>query len=154
MMVNSKLDDGHKWYGTSAPAGTPRVRAFARWALPTLLGALMWAAPGESQAAERCHSKPAVCARLKAQKAARATPPPRQEAVAVAAATPRCATKPVVCARLAAKGTRPAAAPVTLASNDSERCTTKPMVCARLRMRPTSSPVTLANTPTAPEAVD
>jgi hypothetical protein len=110
----------------------------------------MWAAPGESEAAERCNTKPAVCARLKAQRAARTAPPVRQE---VAAATPRCTTKPVLCARLAAMGARPAAAPVTLASS-SDRCTTKPAVCARLRMRPSSAPVTFANTPAAPEAVD
>lgn len=155
MMVNSRLDDGNTWFKPPAAGGS--ARALARWALPALLGALMWAAPAEAEAAERCNSKPAVCARLKtqkAQRAARATPPPRQEAVTVAAATPRCTTKPAVCARLAARGHRPAAPPVTLASNGSERCTTKPMVCARLRMRPTSAPVTFANTVTAPETVD
>lgn len=147
MVMNSRLNDGN-----------PRLRTFARWALPTLLGALMWAAPVESEAAQSCKTKPAVCARLKAQKAQRAArqeaPPARQEASRVAAATtPRCSTKPVVCARLAAMGARPAAAPVTLASS-SDRCTTKPAVCARLRMRPSSSPVTFANTPAAPAAVD
>ena len=153
-MVDNRIDDGTRWPERSAPYGMLRDKAYARWVLPALLGALMWVVPGESEAGERCKSKPAVCARLKAQRAARATPPLPEEATRVAAAPPRCATKPVVCARLAAIGARPAAPPVTLATNGGDRCTTKPAVCARLRMRPSSSPVTFAKTPAAPALVD
>lgn len=124
------------------------------WAvLPALaLGAFVALVPTESQAAPTCSSKPAVCDRLAATKKqsapalvvqAQATQPVARNV----AASPTCATKPSVCARLDARDVRPAATPVTLASNAAgARCSSKPAVCARLRVRPTAEPFTLATT--------
>jgi hypothetical protein len=122
---------------------------------PALLAILIWFAPSESEARAACSSKPAVCARLKAQQAQRATTPALSPAPARLATsqTARCTTKPIVCARIEAIGARPAAPPVTMAAMPIERCTTKPAVCARLKMQPSSTPVTLANAETAPRAV-
>jgi hypothetical protein len=128
-------------------------RTALRTVLPAaVLGAMFWLAPSESQAAPRCSTKPAVCARIAAAEKQRAAKP-----VALAAtprATPvaqndksRCITKPAVCARQDAMAAqRPASAPVTLAqaSVSGPRCATKPAVCARLRMRDNAPPVTLA----------
>lgn len=140
-----------------ASHGPVPQRRFARAWLPAvaaLLGAGVWLAPSESEAAPRCTSKPAVCARLAAERKARSeparvvasTPAP---AVVARAAAPRCTSKPIVCARQRQLGIRPAPLPVTLARSEADgaRCTSKPAVCARLRMRPSASPVTLASDP-------
>ena len=135
----------------AGPPGSP-ARRWSRALLPAaVLGALVWFAPAESEAAPRCTSKPAVCARLANEKRARATTPAPAAPVAVAVARnekPRCTTKPTVCARLDAIGARRPSPPVTLAQNSAAgpRCTTKPAVCARLRMRPEAPPMTFANT--------
>lgn len=127
-------------------------RTVLRTVLPAAaFGALFWLAPSESEAAPRCTSKPAVCARLAAVAKQRAVQPVQ---IAAPRATPvaqndraRCTTKPAVCARqdaLAAQ--RPAVPPVTLAmgTDTGSRCATKPAVCARLKMRDNAPPVTLA----------
>jgi hypothetical protein len=127
-------------------------RTVLRTVLPAaVFGAMFWLAPSESQAAPRCSSKPAVCARLAAVEKQRAAKP---VVVAAPRATPvaqneksRCITKPAVCARQDALATqRPPAPPVTLAqgSQAGSRCATKPAVCARLRLRDNAQPVTLA----------
>lgn|SRR5918995_3341943 len=127
-------------------------RTALRTVLPAaMLGAMFWLAPSESQAAPRCNTKPAVCARLAATEKQRAAKP---VVLAAPRATPvaqndksRCITKPAVCARQDAMAAqRPAAPPMTLAqsSTSGPRCATKPAVCARLRMRDTAPPVTLA----------
>lgn len=130
-----------------------------------LLGGLVMAAPEVSWAGERCKTKPAVCARLKAQRAQQGAP---AETFAARPAVPAralaqysdasCTLKPGVCARLrneaAARGYQPA--PVQVASyytGTSSRCTSKPAVCARLENGPSRRPVTLANEP-GPSAVD
>ncbi len=129
----------------------PRAGLLGRVLVPAfLLGAVVWLAPGESQARERCTTKPIVCARLESLKAQRAStpPPPVQTARhAQLAREARCTTKPNVCARMRAMGTKPALPPVTLASSSDpgQRCTSKPMVCARLKSRSQGTPVTLAN---------
>jgi hypothetical protein len=130
----------------------PIQRTVLRTVLPAaVFGALFWLTPSESQAAPRCATKTAVCARLAAAEKQRSAKP---VTLATPRATPvaqndrsRCITKPAVCARqdaLAAQ--RPATAPVTLAqaSVSGPRCATKPAVCARLRMRDNAPPVTLA----------
>lgn len=141
----------------SNPAASHRPvsqRRFARAWLPAvaaLLGAGVWLAPSESDAAPRCTSKPAVCARLAAERKARSEPArvvsTPASAVVARAAAPRCTSKPIVCARQRQLGIRPAPLPVTLARSEADgaRCTSKPAVCARLRMRPSASPVTLAS---------
>lgn len=130
------------------------------------LGAVVVAAPEVSWAKDRCTTKPAVCARLKAERAQRGaseskalvvrpvTPETRQLAPVALAADARCTTKPTVCARLRNEGAlRTSVVPVTLASTPGERCTTKPVVCARLKNRPGQPAVTLAKDE-APTAVD
>jgi hypothetical protein len=127
-------------------------RTILRTVLPAAaFGALFLLAPSESDAAPRCSTKPAVCARLAAAEKQRAVTP-----VVVAAPRPapvaqndraRCTTKPAVCARQDAMAAqRPASPPVTLAqsSQSGPRCASKPAVCARLRMRDNAPPVTLA----------
>ena len=124
-----------------------RTRALLTRLVPAVaFGVGVWLAPSIGEAAPTCTTKPAVCARLAAQKAAR-TPAVRPAPTAVASATSaRCTTKPVVCARLESQPLRTPSPPVTLAQNSAAgpRCTTKPAVCARLRMRPTGAPITLA----------
>jgi hypothetical protein len=123
-----------------------------------MLGALFWLAPGESQARERCTTKPIVCARLETLRAQRASTPPRPapdrtvQHAQVARNDARCTTKPNVCARMRAMGTKPALPPVTLAnsSDPGQRCTSKPMVCARLKFRSQATPMTLANAQNLP----
>ena len=132
------------------------LRRSFRAILPgVVLGAGLWLMPGESFAAPRCASKPAVCSRLEAEqrqraqlRAATANTPLRAHAPAATAARdsrPRCITKPVVCARFAPRAGAPEQPPVTLAqSTDGSRCTSKPVICARQRMRPNAPPTTLA----------
>lgn len=129
-----------------------------------LLGGLVLAIPEVSWAKERCTTKPAVCARLQAQRAQQGAPStvlaaaaaPRPAQPAALSADARCQLKPGVCARLrnvaAARGVE---APVQVAAyaGATERCTTKPMVCARLKSRPGQPPLTLASEP-GPSAVD
>jgi hypothetical protein len=122
-----------------------------------VLGAGLWLMPGESVAAPRCTSKPAVCSRLEAEQRQRArmraaevarslAPTPDRLAVAAQDTRPRCITKPVVCARFASRGAAPAQPPVTIAQSsvDGPRCSSKPAVCARLRVRPNAPPTTIA----------
>lgn len=136
-------------------------RTVLRTVLPAAaFGALFWLTPSVSEAAPRCSSKPAVCARLAAAEKQRAAQP---VTVAAPRATPvaqnersRCTTKPAVCARqdaLAAQ--RPASPPVTLAmgSQTGSRCATKPAVCARLKLRDNAPPVTLAGETDASQRV-
>lgn len=131
----------------SGPGQRSSVRRFLRASVPgAVLGALVWLVPGVSEAAPRCTSKPAVCARLAQQKAARATPA-APLMVAQADRASRCTTKPTVCARLGTEGTRAASPPVTLAQSfaPDARCSTKPAVCARMKMRPSAPDLTLAS---------
>lgn len=131
----------------------PRLtRSLFRAILPAAaLGAGLWLAPSDASAAPRCTSKPAVCARLAAERKARPAPAPVARTVAAPAAVAnysptRCSSKPIVCARLESQGgIKAAQPPVTLASNAAgDRCTSKPAVCARLRMKPKAEPMTLA----------
>lgn len=119
-----------------------------------VLGGIVLAAPAESAAKERCTTKPVVCARMKALRAADA--PRSVETAAVAqrqdARAGRCTTKAVVCARL--RNAPAAPPPMYVAANAAaERCTTKPSVCARLKVRRDAAPVTLANDG-APPTID
>ena len=126
----------------------PPVRALLTRLLPAAaFGVGVWLAPSIGAAAPTCTTKPAVCARLAAQKVVGRAPAERPTATVVAsAASARCTSKPVVCARLESQPQRAPSAPVTLARNSAAgpRCTTKPAVCARLRMRPTGAAITLA----------
>lgn len=147
-------------YSNSAPAATSaastpsRIRvSVLRALLPALaVGAGLWLAPSEADAAPRCTSKPAVCARIANERKARpqAAPVARTDAapalVARNASPTACGSKPIVCARLESRGgVRAAQPPVTLASNAAgDRCTSKPAVCARLKMKPKAAPMTLA----------
>jgi hypothetical protein len=115
-----------------------------------VLGGLVWTAPAVSSAKERCATKPMVCARLKAMRAAEAEraqreayTQPSRTAWLQAGRAERCTTKPTVCARL--RNAPAVAAPVYLAGNSgAERGTTKPAVCARLKLQRSAAPVTLA----------
>jgi hypothetical protein len=148
-------------YSTHAPrssAAAPERPRLARGLLRALLpaavvGAGLWLAPSDAAAAPRCSSKPAVCARIAAERKARPQPAPvvaRATAApaAVASYSPtQCGSKPIVCARLEARGgLRAAQPPVTLARHEAagDRCTSKPAVCARLKLRPKAAPMTLA----------
>src|SRR5689334_22296554 len=73
-----------------------RTRALLTRLVPAVaFGVGVWIAPSIGEAAPTCTTKPAVCARLAAQKAAR-TPAVRPAPTAVASATSaRCTTKPV-----------------------------------------------------------
>lgn len=124
--------------------------------IPALaVGVGLWFAPSDADAAPRCTSKPAVCARIANERKARpqaatASPVVRTSAApaAVARTTPtRCSSKPIVCARLEATGgARAPQPPVTLASTAAgDRCTSKPAVCARLKLKPKAAPMTLAS---------
>jgi hypothetical protein len=137
--------------GSSA---SPR-RSFRAILPGVVLGAGLWLMPGESFAAPRCASKPAVCSRLEAEqrqraqlRATEAKTPLRAQANAATAmrdARPRCITKPVVCARFAPRAGAPELPPVTLAqSANGSRCTSKPVICARQRMRPNAPPTIVA----------
>jgi hypothetical protein len=150
-----------------APGASRRLPRSLRALLPALLAAaLVGSFAGESSARERsarehCSTKPAVCARLKATRNARATTPvqtatPRAtEPVTLASASSRCTTKPAVCARLAQREPRPrAASPIFVAqASPAARCASKPAVCARLKMRESQAAVTLA-AGDAPSATD
>ena len=136
-----------------AVANRPRLtRRLVRAFLPAAaLGLGLWLAPSDASAAPRCTSKPAVCARLAAERKARPQPAPVARTVAAPAAVAsysptRCSSKPIVCARLESQGgVKVAQPPITLASNAAgDRCTSKPAVCARLRMKPKAEPMTLA----------
>lgn len=85
-----------------------------------------------AQASDRCTTKPAVCARLKAQKAP--VTADKKGALSVGLAE-RCTTKPAICARDKAKASRINAAQVSVGpevtSKAPSRCISKPMVCAR-----------------------
>jgi hypothetical protein len=148
-------------YSNRAPVSSPlasRPSPLARRALRALLPALavgagFWLAPSDADAAPRCTSKPAVCARIANERKARPQAAPVFTAgrtatpAAVARNTPaRCSSKPIVCARLESLGgARTPQPPVTLASSgDGDRCTSKPAVCARLKMKPKAEPMTLA----------
>jgi hypothetical protein len=135
--------------------GWGRGRAIrAGWAA-LVLGGLVWAAPAESAAKERCTTKPVVCARMKALRAAdarrsaEAAPVPVHVAQYRDARPERCTSKAIVCARLR---NAPFAPPpmYVAAQSTGDRCTTKPSVCARLKVRRGGEPVTLANDGTAP----
>jgi hypothetical protein len=120
--------------------------------LPALaVGAGLWLAPSQADAAPRCSSKPAVCARIANERKARPQPAPHARATATPAALAsnapaHCSSKPIVCARLEAMGAhRAPQPPVTLASTAAgDRCTSKPAVCARLKLKPKAAPMTLA----------
>lgn len=135
-----------------SPAVGGRHARMLRALLPAIaLGGLVWLAPAESDAAPRCNSKPAVCARLAMQAKASAARAPAPAPVVVASAdtATRCTSKPMVCARrdnpTVQRG--PAAPVIAQGPNTRTSCTTKPAVCARLKLTPSSPPVTLANTP-------
>lgn len=137
------------------PATPSRARRAWRAALAGVAtAACVWFVPSDSEAAPRCTTKPAVCARLAREKAARATTPaPAPIAVRasapVVAGTDRCISKPAVCARLRDGDLRPASQPQTVVASVDRTapCTTKPIVCARLRSRPGAPAVTLASNP-------
>lgn len=133
-----------------AKAGSRRGRMLRSVWSALVLGGLVWAAPAVSSAKERCTTKPMVCARLKAVRAAEAeraqgeayTQPSRTAQLQTGKAE-RCITKPTVCARL--RNAPPVAAPVYFAANPgTERCISKPAVCARLKLQRDAAPVTLA----------
>lgn len=140
-------------------AGSRRGRTLRGVWAALVLGGLVWAAPAVSSAKERCTTKPMVCARLKAVRAAEAEreraevyAAPSRTAQWQAGRAERCISKPTVCARL--RNSPGVAAPVYLAANPgAERCTTKPAVCARLKLQRDAAPVTLAKEG-APSSVD
>lgn len=142
-----------------AKAASGRCRALRGVWSALVVGGLVWAAPAVSSAKERCTTKPVVCARLKAVRAAEAERErgeayvaPSRTAQLQTSRAERCTTKATVCARL--RNSPGVAAPVYLAVNPgAERCTTKPAVCARLKLQRDAAPVILANEG-APSSVD
>lgn len=100
-----------------------------------LMGAGIAVAP-DAHAGDRCTTKPAVCARLKAQaqqagEASPAAPKARVES------GDRCTSKPAVCVRLKAEKAQLTAAAQAAPAEVSKsraaplRCTSKPAVCMR-----------------------
>jgi hypothetical protein len=141
--VGSERTEPMFWgvWGIAAQSGGLR-QAFARaagvrhgLAHGLLAFGLFGAAPAEAEAEESCNTKPAVCARLKAERRNRphGSPPilPPMPPLRT------CTTKPAVCARLMAQGAWPAepVPVVTMTSRnlDPGKCTSKPAVCARLK---------------------
>ena len=153
------------WCGqTVKERGGPMLQLSWSWR-PRILGCAltlggMALAPAESWAEERCTTKPAVCARMKALRAAqpgRVSASPSGQArhpgatatvCALVLEDTRCRTKPISCARQPREWhSVRVTVPARVASYPmTERCSSKPGVCTRWKSRGSeSSPVYWVN---------